>query len=304
MRLLNSDFQFCDFDDSPPPYAILSHTWSERNEEEVSYQDLEDGTTKSLLKLQLCRDWTMAANLEYFWIDTCCIDKRNDAEIGYAIRSMWRWYCEASVCFVYLSDLSKKRKPNTEDWRDNLKDCRWFTRGWTLQELVASKKLELYARDGYLGSREALLPALKTITGINLRSSLPDHATRLSWVDKRVTKRPEDKAYCMLGICDVSLDPRYGEGGSSAWQRLLDAISHRHGTIALQPRGAATNPDHRVEVLEALKFDSLETRRRTVKVALAKTCKWILNHPACAKWLSWSTSSSGSRANLERASQS
>ncbi|KAF2724625.1 HET-domain-containing protein, partial [Polychaeton citri CBS 116435] len=219
MRLLNTNLEFCDYDDTPPPYAILSHTWSEKNEEEVTYQDLENGTTKSLLKLELCKEWTKAASLEYFWIDTCCIDKRNDAEISYAIRSMWRWYREASVCFVYLSDLSRKRKLDS-DWRDTLKDCTWFTRGWTLQELVASQKVELYARDGHLGSREDLLPALKRITGINLGGPLPDHATRLSWAARRITKRPEDKAYCMLGICDVSLDPRYGEGGESAWQRL------------------------------------------------------------------------------------
>jgi hypothetical protein len=285
MRLLNTKLQFCDYDDKPPPYAILSHTWSEKNEEEVTYQDLKDGTTKSLLKLELCRQWTEAANLEYFWIDTCCIDKRNDAEINYAIRSMWRWYFEAHACFVYLPDLSKKRKVDNTDWRDALKDCRWFTRGWTLQELVASKKVEFYARDGHLGNREDLLPALKSITGINLGHPMPDHVTRLSWVANRTTKRPEDKAYCMLGICDVSLDPRYGEGGESAWQRLQDAIIHRHGTGSLQVRGAATNLDHRTAVLEALRFDALETRRKTVKDHLAKTCKWILDHPACAKWM-------------------
>jgi ankyrin repeat protein len=284
MRLLNTKLQFCDYDDKPPPYAILSHTWSEKNEEEVTYQDLKDGTTKSLLKLELCKQWTEAAHLEYFWIDTCCIDKRNDAEINYAIRSMWRWYSEAHLCFVYLPDLSKKRKLDA-DWRDTLKDCRWFTRGWTLQELVASKGVEFYARDGHLGNREDLLPALKNITGINLGDPMPDQATRLGWVANRTTKKPEDKAYCMLGICDVSLDPRYGEGGESAWQRLQDAIIHRHGTSSLQVRGGATNLDHRTAVLEALNFDALETRRKTVKVALAKTCKWILSHPACAKWM-------------------
>jgi hypothetical protein len=285
MRLLNTNLLFCDYDDKPPPYAILSHTWSEKNEEEVTYQDLKDGTTKSLLKLELCKQWTKAANLEYFWIDTCCIDKRNDAEINYAIRSMWRWYFEADVCFVYLPDLSKKRKVGDTDWRDALKDCRWFTRGWTLQELVASKRVEFYARDGHLGNRENLLPALKSITGINLGDPMPDHVIRLDWVAKRTTKRPEDKAYCMLGICDVSLDPRYGEGRESAWQRLQDAIIHRHGTSSLQVRGAATNVDHRTAVLEALRFDALETRRKTVKDHLAKTCNWILNHPACAKWM-------------------
>jgi ankyrin repeat protein len=284
MRLLNTKLEFCDYDDKPPPYAILSHTWSEKNEEEVTYQDLKGGTTKSLLKLELCKRWAEAANLEYFWIDTCCIDKRNDAEINYAIRSMWRWYSEAVVCFVYLSDLSRKRKLDT-DRRDSLKDCRWFTRGWTLQELVASKRVEFHARDGHLGSREDLLPALKNITGINPGDPMPDQVTRLSWVAKRTTKRPEDKAYCMLGICDVSLDPRYGEGGESAWQRLQDAIIHRHGTSSLQVRGAATNLDHHTAVLEALRFDALETRRKTVKDHLAKTCNWILSHPACAKWM-------------------
>jgi ankyrin repeat protein len=290
MRLLNSSFEFreFDYDDTPPPYAILSHTWSENNEEEVTYQDLKDGTTKSKLKLELCRDWANAAGYEYFWIDTCCINKQKDAELVYAIRSMWRWYEKAAVCFVYLPDLSKKRKRDTDaDWRDGLKDCRWFTRGWTLQELVASKKVEFYAADGYLGSSEDLLPALKSITGINLGDPLPNHATRLSWVEKRITKRPEDKAYCMIGICDVRLRAEYGEGGDAAWQRLQDAITRRHGTIAQEAHGAAaaTRKDHRAKVLEALRFDGLETRRRTVKVALAKTCEWILDHPACANWM-------------------
>jgi ankyrin repeat protein len=289
MRLLNSNFEFCDFDDTPPPYAILSHTWSENNEEEVTYQDLKDGTTKSKLKLELCRGWANAAGYKYFWIDTCCIDKRNDAELVCAIRSMWRWYRKAAVCFVYLPDFPKKRKLNTDaDWRDALKDCRWFTRGWTLQELVASmasKKVEFYAGDGHLGSLQDLLLALKSITGISLGNTLPDHATRLGWVAERVTKRPEDRAYCMLGICDVSLDARYGEGGESAWRRLQDAIAHRHGTVALEIRIAATAEDHRARVLKDLRFDGLETRRETVKVAIANTCEWILDHPACAKWL-------------------
>jgi hypothetical protein len=180
IRLLNSFFEFSEFDDPPPPYAILSHTWSEKNEEEVTYQDLKGGTSKSKLKLELCQKWAEAAGYEHFWIDTCCISKRNDVELSDSIRSMWRWCEEASVCFVYLPDLSKKRKWGTDaDWRDGLKDCRWFTRGWTLQELVASKKVELYAVDGYLGSKEDLLPALKSITGIKFGDPLPNHATRL-----------------------------------------------------------------------------------------------------------------------------
>ncbi|QIX02480.1 hypothetical protein AMS68_007997 [Peltaster fructicola] len=293
MRLLyfEKGFQFIDFDDDKaPPYAILSHTWSENNDEEVTYQDLRQGTTKNLLKLQLCKDWAHAAGYKYFWIDTCCIDKRNDAELAYAIRSMYRWYAQAGICFVYLSDLTKsKRKASdshTASWKESLKSCRWFTRGWTLQELVASKNVEFYARDGHLGSKQDLLPLLMSITGIDLCGPLPGHQTRLSWIAKRQTKRPEDKAYCMLGICGVMMSPQYGEGEDEACRRLETAIVQRYGTIALEnDRGAHSEQEHRQTILDLLRFDAMESRRTTISAAMKKTCRWILTHDICLRWL-------------------
>jgi hypothetical protein len=292
MRLLrySDGFQFSDHDDNPPPYAILSHTWSENNDDEVMYQDVLHGTTKDLTKLNFCREQAAAAKLEYFWIDTCCIDKRNEAEVAYAIRSMYRWYNEAALCVVYLSDMSiRKRKVTHSDiagWQNSLKRCRWFARGWTLQEMIASKNMEFFARDGHLGSKEALLPYLYDVTGIDLQASMPGHRIRLGWVANRVTKRPEDKAYCMMGICGVTLSPQYGEGEHEARRRLEAAIVQRYGSIALE--NGALEPvsrDHHQTILDLLRFDAMESRRMTIPAAMQKTCKWILAHPVCVMWL-------------------
>jgi hypothetical protein len=90
-----------------PAYAILSHTWGE---EEVTYQDLKKGKDKSKAgwrKIQFCAKQAAVDGLEYFWVDTCCIDKKNAVELGAAINSMFRWYQNAARCYVYLSDVSK-----------------------------------------------------------------------------------------------------------------------------------------------------------------------------------------------------
>lgn len=79
-----------------PAYAILSHTWGE---EEVVYRALKKGQDKSKTvnkarwrKIQFCAKQAAVDGLEYFWIDTCCIDKKNAVELGAAINSMFRWY--------------------------------------------------------------------------------------------------------------------------------------------------------------------------------------------------------------------
>jgi hypothetical protein len=90
-----------------PNYAILSHTWGK---EEVVFQDIEDNTDMSKTvskagwrKIQFCAEQAAADNLQYFWVDTCCIDKENAVELGAAINSMFRWYQNAARCYVYLS---------------------------------------------------------------------------------------------------------------------------------------------------------------------------------------------------------
>ncbi|KAF2184953.1 hypothetical protein K469DRAFT_167799 [Zopfia rhizophila CBS 207.26] len=103
-------------DDTTPPYAILSHTWNE--EQEVTFQDLMDGTGESKIgydKIRFCGQQAERDGLRYFWVDTCCIDKSNYGELREALNSMFRWYQNAVKCYVYLSDVSTaKRKANNE----------------------------------------------------------------------------------------------------------------------------------------------------------------------------------------------
>jgi hypothetical protein len=91
-----------------PPYAILSHTWG-ADHEEVTFKDLADGTSRNKVgyrKLTFCGKQAGIDGLRFFWVDTCCIDKSSSAELSEAINSMFRWYHDASKCYVYLSDVS------------------------------------------------------------------------------------------------------------------------------------------------------------------------------------------------------
>ena len=118
-----------------PAYAILSHTWGK---EEVLFQDIQVGMDMSKTvnkagwrKIQFCAKQAAVDGLEYFWVDTCCIDKKNAVELGAAINSMFRWYQNAARCYVYLSDVSK---PDTgaddqRAWEEAFRKSRWFTRG-------------------------------------------------------------------------------------------------------------------------------------------------------------------------------
>ena len=111
------------------PYAILSHTWG-AVDDEVLFEDLRNkaGTEKSgYAKVWYCAKQARADGLEYCWIDTCCIDKSSSAELSEAINSMYQWYENAVVCYVYLADVVTA---------DQLAGSAWFTRGWTLQELI------------------------------------------------------------------------------------------------------------------------------------------------------------------------
>jgi hypothetical protein len=98
-------------------YAILSHTWES---EEVTFEDLKNSTGKNkagFKKIQFCAEKAVHNGLRYFWVDTCCIDKSNSVELNEAIISMFRWYRKASICCVYLSDVSvagygRKQKRN------------------------------------------------------------------------------------------------------------------------------------------------------------------------------------------------
>jgi hypothetical protein len=225
-------------DNAIPRYAILSHTWG-ADSNEVTFNDLTNGTgtdKSGYEKIRFCAEQAKQDGLDHFWIDTCCIDKENKAELSNAINSMFRWYRNAARCYVYLSDVSivkQKQKANNDisEWESAFRRSKWFTRGWTLQELLAPRLVEFFSRQrNRLGDKNSLRLQIHAITGIPERAlegeplsnfSLND---RLSWIEHRETKREEDKAYSLLGIFGVYMPPIYGEGVGRAFDRLRDEI--------------------------------------------------------------------------------
>ncbi|KAI0839494.1 heterokaryon incompatibility protein-domain-containing protein [Hypoxylon sp. FL0890] len=225
MRLLNartSEIHEFPNDDETPPYAILSHTWGE---EECTFQHVSKPNVafrrKGYTKIRFCCEQAVRDGLEWAWVDTCCIDKTNNAELSEAINSMFRWYKKAAICYAYLGDVRDA---------SGLSESRWFTRGWTLQELIAPKDVRFYSADwDLLGSKIDLQDELQHITGIE-RSVLSTGAfdeiciaKRMSWAATRQTTRVEDLAYSLLGIFQVNMPLLYGEGKRS-FIRLQEEI--------------------------------------------------------------------------------
>ncbi|KAF2741675.1 hypothetical protein M011DRAFT_371019, partial [Sporormia fimetaria CBS 119925] len=106
-----------------PPYAILSHTWG-AEDEEVTFDNLADNAGREkpgYKKIQLCGEQAKRDGLQFFWVDTCCINKANKAELSLAIRSMFRWYRNATKCYVYLEDVSIKKEKRV----DTLSELTW-----------------------------------------------------------------------------------------------------------------------------------------------------------------------------------
>lgn len=219
-----------------PAYAILSHTWGK---EEITFQDMEAcanmGKTISKAgwkKIQFCAKQAAADGLQYFWIDTCCIDKKNAVELGAAINSMFRWYQKAARCYVYLSDVPKPNETDSEEtWKEDLATSRWFTRGWTLQELIAPLLVDFFSSKGAkLGNKVELESAIHDITGIPKNALRGDALSnfnmkeRRSWAKHRNTMIEEDEAYCLIGIFNISMVPNYGEGREKAFRRLEEEI--------------------------------------------------------------------------------
>ncbi|KAF2687612.1 kinesin light chain 1 [Lentithecium fluviatile CBS 122367] len=241
-RSLRGDFELVFFNDGDaPPYAILSHTWTEG--QEVTYNELVAGTGKDKIgyaKIRSCSERAAADGLEYFWVDTCCIDKSSSNELSTAINSMFRWYQRASRCYVYLSDVFVPEEVTDAEafritWGEAFRRSRWFTRGWTLQELLAPASVEFFSKNGKrLGSRISLVREIHEITKIpigGLRGQgLTDFSVeeRMSWAANRTTTLEEDRVYCLLGIFGVFLSLIYGEGEVHASLRLKEEIEKRH----------------------------------------------------------------------------
>ncbi|KAI8625420.1 heterokaryon incompatibility protein-domain-containing protein [Xylariaceae sp. FL1651] len=197
-----------------PKYAILSHTWDER---EILFEDIVQNASwrnkKGHEKIEMTCQKAFQAGYSHAWIDTCCINKSSSAELSEAINSMYQYYQRSEVCYVYLSDL-----PASAPLDRALQHCRWFTRGWTLQDWNER------------GSKRDLVECLSSITGINPEVLLHTEnifsvavAHRMSWAAGRETTRIEDIAYCLLGIFDVNMPLLYGEE-HKAFRRLQDEI--------------------------------------------------------------------------------
>jgi Heterokaryon incompatibility protein (HET) len=249
MRLLRSkpggDFELSNFNtDDIPPYAILSHTWSEGGE--VTYDELVAGKGRNkagYAKLRFCGERATKDDVSYFWVDTCCIDKRDNNELNTALNSMFRWYQRATKCYVYLSDVHVLDEVMDAQafritWEDAFRRSGWFTRGWTLQELLAPASVEFFsANSKQLGSKITLEQEIHEITQIPIRAlrkyDLREFSIdeRMSWVTKRRTTVKEDRAYCLLGIFGVFLPLIYGEGEKHALQRLKEEIQRRLGQL-------------------------------------------------------------------------
>lgn len=218
-----------------PAYAILSHTWG-ADEDEVTFQDILEKNGKSkpgYKKIVFCGKQARANNLDYFWVDSCCIDKTSSAELTESINSMFKWYQNATRCYVFLSDVSTISE---------LPKSKWFTRGWTLQELLAPRTVEFFTSNGgSLGDKRSLENQIHDITKIKIPALRGEAlsglsvAERMSWTSGRQTTREEDITYCLLGIFDVSLPVIYGEGETNARLRLMGEIDRRLGTPSSVP---------------------------------------------------------------------
>jgi Heterokaryon incompatibility protein (HET) len=221
-----------------PHYAILSHTWG-ADYEEVTFKDIVKGKGKSkagYAKIRFCGKQAAKDDLQYFWVDTCCIDKSSSTELSEAINSMFRWYQNAAKCYVYLSDVSiggsvGNDLSSQQTWKPAFQGSRWFNRGWTLQELVAPTSVEFYSVEGErLGYKDLLVQEIHEITGIAVRalqgSALSGFSVdeRMLWAAGRETTREEDAAYSLLGIFDIHMPLLYGEGQEKALIRLQKEI--------------------------------------------------------------------------------
>jgi GTPase SAR1 family protein len=228
-----------------PPYAILLHRWEDS---EILFEDVGSEAYKQkngYQKLKFCAKQAALDKLQYFWIDTCCIDRWNLRERSRAINSMFHWYQNATRCYVYLSDVSVSIASETNwqnNWAARFRASQWFTRGWTLQELIAPSSVEFFSREGQrLGDKTSLEQLVHEITSIPLPAlqNYPlNHFTvpeRMQWSKNRETTEEEDNVYCLLGILDVSMPTSYGEGREKELRRLQFEVEEASSALSIIP---------------------------------------------------------------------
>jgi hypothetical protein len=283
--------------DKIPAYAILSHTWKEG--QEVTFADLKDidnavdvdtQRKEGYQKIRFCAQQAKRDGLDYFWVDTCCIDKTNSQELQEAINSMFCWYQNAEKCYVLLSDVENNSLEGhgslRRRWKAAFRKSRWFNRGWTLQELLAPRSVEFFSKEGeLLGDKQSLKDTISEITGIPSEALLGKQvsefsvAERFSWAEDRQTTRDEDGAYCLFGIFNIHLPLIYGEGKENALERL-------RGAAILKHKGRSRNQEERLrKICSWLSAPDPSTNyHKAHKQRQAETGLWLLESAKFAEW--------------------
>lgn len=301
MRLINLETGQFHWADSPcdVPYAILSHVWEDDNE--MSFQmltqiqleaSIEPSTSAHTIfarmspKISAFCQFARAQGYLYGWADTCCIDKTSSAELSEAINSMYGWYLQATVCFVYLPDV------DDDGETDQFGSSVWFTRGWTLQELLAPRDVVFLSRNWHVqGTKDTLMSRISAVTGIEPDILTHDRplinvsvACRMSWAASRITRRIEDEAYSLMGIFDVHMPTMYGEG-RNAFIRLQEEILKRvpdQSLFAWGPRLVGFDwrtylqvraPKDRSETTRMSPILDTNDRNRALRALLAQSAK-------------------------------
>ncbi|KAF7678877.1 hypothetical protein GT037_002625 [Alternaria burnsii] len=298
--------------DEVPPYAILSHTWGDQEvvfNDMKSLDDLNDVDAKKKdgwKKIDFCAQQAKRDGLKYFWIDTCCIDKANHTELSEAINSMFRWYQKAERCYAFLSDIQGKSSEgecrSSSRWKAAFRASRWFSRGWTLQELLAPRSVEFFSRDeAWLGDKESLKQTIHEITKIPIDAltgsdlSKFDIDERFSWAQSRQTTREEDGAYCLLGIFGCHLPLIYGEGKEKALERLRKEMPEASERLS-KIRCWLSAPDPSTNYHKAQKQRQADTGLWLLNSAQFENWKtaaasrlWLHGIPGCGKTILSST---------------
>ncbi|KAK2596401.1 hypothetical protein N8I77_013293 [Diaporthe amygdali] len=224
-------------------YATLSHRWvgqeitldqfgSHVEELRSSARPL----SPQLEKIRATCATARSKGIKWIWIDSCCIDKRDMVELTESINSMYKWYRDSVLCIVYLYDVKKNdavsiTNPHIFNRIDRDEPSEWFSRGWTLQELLAPREMEFYDKEWtYMGTKKDMKTSLGKVTGINeIYLSGQVHfrkaciAVKMSWMARRKTTRREDVAYSMVGLFGITMTPVYGEG-HGAFARLQEIL--------------------------------------------------------------------------------
>ena len=306
------------FGDDETDYAILSHRW---NDTEVNYEEIVDlakmeGQKRDDIReragykkiLDTCRQ-AQKDGYEWVWVDTCCIDKRSSAELSEAINSMYRWYGNAKACYAHLHDVDGSSFPTEKDdekypewngWPE------WFSRGWTLQEMIAPSDVQFFNGNWQsIGNKKMLAETLATITRVpihiltnGLDGNRPCLAQIMSWAANRTTTRDEDIAYSLMGLLDVKMPMLYGEG-KKAFHRLQLEIIRSSNDQSIFAWGW-TSPT--VEIGSVL-ADDPSCFKDCFSMELVDNDKFIMNRSKFPKLRSMDANKFGVFANTNRGIQ-